>query len=95
MEGSIVNLNFVTIFYKLLTGRGCKNSLQDLRFGLASKTYTSDLYEPAAAPTNLGRIWPPLNQPLLPSGLSGDGSVLVVSSWKSMALLRINTRTQN
>ena len=95
MEGSIVNLNLVTIFYKLLTGRSRKNSLQDIRFGLASKSYTRDLYEPAAAPTDLGRIRPPLNQPLLPSGLSGDGSVLVVSSWKSMALLRINTRTQN
>ena len=43
MEGSIVNLNLVTIFYKLLTGRDRKNSLKDLRFGLASKTYTRDL----------------------------------------------------
>ena len=43
MEGSIVNLNLVTIFYKLMTSRGRKNSLQDLRFGLASKTFTRDL----------------------------------------------------
>ena len=55
----------------------CQQSTQTRRTSSKSAAASPCPYEPAAAPTDLGRIRPPLNQPLLPSGLLGDGGVLV------------------